>query len=475
MWDDTKADGVSTLPASEYNTMVTAIKNQGYTVIIYKDGSNYIAKAGTTGAVISTNTDFSTVCQAAGNWITGNGIIFIKDPGTDIVIASPITFANKEIFVTSDFARLDFSGLNNVVFHFQDTVQSGYTSGGISNFRVKGDVTKTSQIFAKFTGKRAIVDNLLATWPDRVYSFVLLNEGCYTSLLTNIQGRAVLPIELYGVADFPNATTIFNCEVGYENGPYCIKITGGFDIKIKDCYLEDCGTGIYATGASSLFIEGNYVNQVATCGINIGSCFNSAITGNFINPTTTGATGIIATGFYGPTIIGNTFYTGSNDVTFISTDTLVRAVINGNIFRLENAPTGCSSIKTTSASHNIAIVGNSFYGGSGVTGTAINCSDLYYSTIVGNTFYNWSTPINITTKIGVVIESNYGYKNENSGSSSGTGAQQTIAHGLGATPTNITFGNITNGANPYRSAASDATNIYVTAVNGKSYYWNARI
>jgi hypothetical protein len=68
----------------------------------------------------------------------------------------------------------------------------------------------------------------------------------------------------------------------------------------------------------------------------------------------------------------------------------------------------------------------------------------------------------------------------NSGAVSGNGAQQTIAHGLsvnaGGTkliPTRVYVTDWDSGANPYPSAASDDTNIYVTAVNGKGYYWRA--
>jgi len=61
----------------------------------------------------------------------------------------------------------------------------------------------------------------------------------------------------------------------------------------------------------------------------------------------------------------------------------------------------------------------------------------------------------------------------NSGTSTGTGAQQTIAHGLAITPTRVLFANIEDGANAYQSAAADATNIYVTAVNTLDYVWKA--
>lgn len=66
-----------------------------------------------------------------------------------------------------------------------------------------------------------------------------------------------------------------------------------------------------------------------------------------------------------------------------------------------------------------------------------------------------------------------GYKTRNSGTSTGTGAQQTIAHGLQPTPNRVILSNEDDGANPYQSAAADGTNIYITAVNGKKYQWMA--
>jgi hypothetical protein len=67
---------------------------------------------------------------------------------------------------------------------------------------------------------------------------------------------------------------------------------------------------------------------------------------------------------------------------------------------------------------------------------------------------------------------------EKRGVNTGTGAQQTIAHGLGVykggvkqPPNWKACGDIESGANPYYSAAVDGTNIYITAANGKGYWW----
>jgi len=64
----------------------------------------------------------------------------------------------------------------------------------------------------------------------------------------------------------------------------------------------------------------------------------------------------------------------------------------------------------------------------------------------------------------------------NSGTSTGTGAQQTVAHGLVATPTDVILSEYTTGlAIPYQSAAADATNIYVLATLNKTWAWRAKV
>jgi len=65
---------------------------------------------------------------------------------------------------------------------------------------------------------------------------------------------------------------------------------------------------------------------------------------------------------------------------------------------------------------------------------------------------------------------------ENAGKSTGTGAEQTIAHLLTVAPTIVMLSNTTAlGCPPYQSTAADATNIYVTGVNGKPFAWEAKV
>jgi len=76
----------------------------------------------------------------------------------------------------------------------------------------------------------------------------------------------------------------------------------------------------------------------------------------------------------------------------------------------------------------------------------------------------------VNTIIGTVIG-----LSENSGTSTGTGARQTIAHGLIGTPNRVYFSDIEAGANAYQDLAADAANIYPLAVINQDYVWEAKI
>jgi hypothetical protein len=180
---------------------------------------------------------------------------------------------------------------------------------------------------------------------------------------------------------------------------------------------------------------------------------------------------------FGPVIEGNIFYCGNhNNVHFIEFGTFVRGNISGNIFEFDSAaPTGCVALKGTGVAAYTAIVGNTFYNSGSLTGVCIDISELDYSTIVGNVIRNWTTPITLGAATATIVENNYGYVNVAYGTSTGTGAQQTIAHGLAKVPTTVILSErTTGGALAYQSAAADATNIYVLAVNAKTYSWYAR-
>lgn len=97
----------------------------------------------------------------------------------------------------------------------------------------------------------------------------------------------------------------------------------------------------------------------------------------------------------------------------------------------------------------------------------------YQVELKDNAFYNMLD--NPTIGTGTLYpRGNIGYLFENWGYCTGTGAQQTIAHGCKFTPTasQVFLSERTTGlAVPYQSAAPDAVNIYVFATLNKDYNW----
>ena len=102
----------------------------------------------------------------------------------------------------------------------------------------------------------------------------------------------------------------------------------------------------------------------------------------------------------------------------------------------------------------------------------------YRILITGNDISSYGSSeavIDESTADTVHIRDNLKYITKNTGTSTGTGAQQTIAHGLSKTPTKVILWNIEDGANAYQSAAADATNIKITAVINQDYGWEAEV
>jgi hypothetical protein len=93
-----------------------------------------------------------------------------------------------------------------------------------------------------------------------------------------------------------------------------------------------------------------------------------------------------------------------------------------------------------------------------------------------NEFVGLRHPEYVTIGAGtLVLKGNTGFLvSENSGASTGTGSEQTIAHGLAITPTRqqIILSNGSATANAYHSKAPDATNFYVVAGVSQDWYWN---
>ena len=389
-----------------------AVTQETATVTIYKEGTNYIARKGTTGDIISSNSNFSTVCNAAGAWITGNGIIFVKDPGTDIVVPSTITFTNKEIYVTSDMAKLDFSALNNIVFHFIDNTGHGVLSGGISNFRIKGDKTKTSQIFVKFSEVIAKVNNIINTSTDAIYRFLHLYGSCPGSRITNNTVVAYNGIKIEGYV----SGSTFESNGSIIDGNYIdsvydgsnintsIEIIYSWGIMICNNYLAGSCYGVISTNSYYLKIANNYIDG-GVIGADL-NCNFPHVSNNYFQCQYGDCIGVKLYSTFGGTVTGNVIYSPNNhDWHGIQLENLAKRVsITGNLIIEESTPADTYGIYGAGTNNEITIVGNTFTGTASMTATAIKFNTLVDSTIMGNSIRNFSTKINITTRTSCVVE-----------------------------------------------------------------------
>jgi hypothetical protein len=92
-----------------------------------------------------------------------------------------------------------------------------------------------------------------------------------------------------------------------------------------------------------------------------------------------------------------------------------------------------------------------------------------------NSITNLSVPISSSDAASKsYVDETVNHKSRSVGTSAGTGAQQTIAHGLGAIPASISIVLLSAGVTSVYVWA-DATNIYPNITSGKGYKWMASL
>jgi len=241
--------------------------------------------------------------------------------------------------------------------------------------------------------------------------------------------------------DACHGTKIENCYIhtGHSNG-IAIYVKGNAN-QIRKCWIEDIGKGIMIDGWRDNQIVSNVIQAIDQYAIElIGECYNHKISRNWFESVT------------------------DTCILFYDTNTKTRNIIFQNHF-----DTNVSKMITLDHCVSTLIKQNYCYASSTLTIDA-NSSKTQ---LIENDFSNVTINDNGSeTK----YKDNIGYVTENSGIETGTGSQQTIAHGCDFTPSKeqVIVSNIDDGANPYLSADPDATNIYVTAVNGKQYRWEVK-
>ena len=82
----------------------------------------------------------------------------------------------------------------------------------------------------------------------------------------------------------------------------------------------------------------------------------------------------------------------------------------------------------------------------------------------------------MTKTIREIVDNRLSIIRANRGDSTGTGSEQTIAHGLGAAPKRVCAYPTEDPAGTvfaWGSPGADATNIYITVTSGKDFTWIA--
>lgn len=300
---------------------------------------------------------------------------------------------------------------------------------------------------------------------------------------------------------YPNASKICDNDIsGFDTG---IDFNGSYGFPITNNYLE---TNTIAIDNQTANGPPNICNNFIQCQASdkgVSATKRTIFVGNYVELSNS-ASGCYAAAEAIWSICGNIFYAaGTAGKAIDATSFIISGIISGN------------AIQSTSTSYAIYglitrcnVTGNYLWGNTPfyLTGTDSEIADNYIyntttgMTITGNTnnvhgnfWKSCTTDLDLggsdnwvhdnyftgTTKITISagthkIKFNRGYLTENGGNSTGTGAQQTIAHGLSATPAadDILLSEYTTGgALAYQSAVPDATNIYVTATNTKTWIW----
>jgi hypothetical protein len=157
----------------------------------------------------------------------------------------------------------------------------------------------------------------------------------------------------------------------------------------------------------------------------------------------------------------------------------INCILTGSLCESNNTSEGSYAGLNLTNADKSTIVGNAFCNQNLVKQKygAVVDDATSNSLIHSNTFYgNITLPMSISAVALAAnsVRHNIGYITEASGSSTGTGSEQTIAHGLVAAPSKVAIVPTETGAT-VSAVWADATNIYATVTTGKAFNWSAEV
>ena len=407
--------------------------------IIHKEGSLCYIEATRPGSTDWNDPDDEEVIQYgidtlynAGGGVFG-GTLFVKKASADYSINNDIICRNRvDILLERDACLLAGQALSPAMFNFENAAATTY--------------------FTKISGGRIEGNNLA----DRAFSFLDVTGNIFVEEM-EVAGFTDSPVRLSGAWGIRAR----NMKVTAPTGAYCFDLTR--DAAAHTGNHLNTFTKVHMIGGTNAYffrINGDaYGNTLDRC---------------FFSPSTQGMR-IVGDGTYIPTL------THIRDCWFER-----GAVGTANEKAIEITDVGAHTTipRNTIITHpHLGLFDYGIYVEYGqktvirdVYGSGQNTCDVYLDanatdTEIENGVWTSAAKSIITNNPTRVIRKGLGW--ENSGTSTGTGAQQTIPHGLLVTPNRIQLTDLESGANPYQSAAADATNIYVLAVLNQDYLWKA--
>lgn len=485
--------------------------------VMWKSGSTYYAKNGITGEVDYSGTDFKTVIQAAVDDLDGEGTggtihlmpgtysiaskagFSLKDdmilegegPKTVISLDAATSYAInmngddiavRDLKITGTFAsNAYYYGVGVVAAKSRllvDNVQIDVTGGGngmyfglTSDLAIRNCVVSNSNKYGIWSNKNTnvrITNNVVRTTTNTgIYStgdtgLTMFGNNVYgpfgTASCAGIYVNNASSLNGVASAVFGN-TVYFPSEPSYIN--VGIAISGEADNGQYNYGVSVFGNTVYGYGALSTGCAvGMYLHHGAS-----GNVQGVSVNGNTIKDFYTG----ISVSGYDISLVGNTCKGVKKGIwVFFGR----RGTIAGNtLYGVSKADATYVGVSLADAQY-MHVTGNYIEGfETGIDEVVAGYTSGNYNTAQDNRIVDCTT---MATKAGAnsIFRYNFGYVTENSGTSTGTGAEQTIPHGLSTTPTDVQLSNHDMaGCPPYESSAADATNIYVTGVLDKTYRW----
>lgn len=428
-WDDWLTDGVDVIDAVRWNSMITdqagksvtshghdefqIYKNADYWYV-YKIDSTHYAKNMSTGMVDYSGASFSTIMTSIITAIPYSGFIKL---GTGLfLIDGAITSGDKPIIVDGMGWGRGSPLTNN-----PGTILKSAAGGDcvyLLQFGLHGYTTEGAGIRnCAFQNDPANTKCLGAVdLYNTVNSFV---DHCYFRGFELAASGPMSAISIRGATD---------------------ETVGGWCNRATNNHIVNPDIGILlGANANYCVIEGNNIEASGTANAQGIKC---------------DGTGAAITSPYGCSFINNRIYNFSHSGP--SRGIWVTA--------------GCNNSGRHTFINNIF---NTCYINFEITGG----TGIGECTVIGNIFGTATSSKALDSgNVKSYYYNNKNYLTDNWGASEGTGAQQTIAHGLGAIPTNVSLTQTAATTSVlYLSAASDSTNIYVTCSSLRTYQWRASL